>query len=195
MCSAVAWSQVAASLPTVVPTGTIFAFAGGRAPDGYLWCNGSTVSKATFSVLYAAIGDAFGRATTLDGFVLPDLRGRVAVGSGNGTSLTPRRVGESVGTETHTISQQEMPSHAHGISDPGHGHSTSGSFASSYVGRSGDSHCRSHHVGDCDWPWRLNYQSVGLQGARTGISIGAAGGNGAHPNMQPSLVVSYIIKA
>lgn len=57
-----------------VPTGTVLPFAGTVAPAGFLFCDGSSVLRATFATLYAAIGSNYG---TADGthFNLPDMRG------------------------------------------------------------------------------------------------------------------------
>jgi microcystin-dependent protein len=53
---------------------------------------------------------------------VPDLRGRVSVGAGQGANLAYRSVGSYGGEETHTLSVYEMPVHNHLITDPGHSH-------------------------------------------------------------------------
>src|SRR5215468_3318616 len=69
------------------------------APAGWLACDGAARPRATFSRLYAAIGDLFGAGDGSTTFNVPDLRGRVAVGSGQGTGLTARAVGTRWGVE------------------------------------------------------------------------------------------------
>ena len=88
---------------------------------GWLKCNGRSLSRDTYAALFAVIGTSFG---SVDGnsFSLPDCRGRVLGTLGQGASLTNRTLGNSVGTETHTLSVGEMPSHSHTITDPGHTH-------------------------------------------------------------------------
>ena len=69
-----------------VPTGTIFPFAGVNAPTGYLLCDGSEVSRVTYSVLFGVIGYRYRAEAQLQGFAtfaLPDFRGRVALGADN----------------------------------------------------------------------------------------------------------------
>ncbi len=69
-----------------VPTGTILPYAGVTAPTGYLLCDGSEVSRTTYSVLFGIIGYRYRPETQLQGFAsfaLPDLRGRFALGADN----------------------------------------------------------------------------------------------------------------
>ncbi len=99
-----------------VPTGTVFAFGGATAPNGYLICNGSAVSRATYSDLYAIVGTFYGVGDGSTTFNLPDLRGRVIVGVGEGTGLTNRNIGSTGGAETHQLTVNQLPSHSHGIS-------------------------------------------------------------------------------
>lgn len=68
------------------PPGTVFSFAGSVAPTGYLICDGSSLLRATYADLFAAIGTTYGSA---DGthFNLPDVRGRMPVGLGTHTAV------------------------------------------------------------------------------------------------------------
>lgn len=78
-------------------------FAGNFAPRGYAFCDGQLLPIAQNSALFALLGTTYGgdgRTT----FGLPDLRGRVAVGSnGNGPGLTDRRLGDKFGSESVTV--------------------------------------------------------------------------------------------
>lgn len=82
--------------------------------DGWLLCDGSSVSTTTYATLFAVIGYAFGGSGAT--FQLPDARGRVAGGIGTGSGLTTRSLGDSVGAETHTLITSEIPAHTHTIS-------------------------------------------------------------------------------
>lgn len=88
--------------------GTIKIFAGSHPPIGWLPCDGRTVKIREYPDLYTVVGDTFGGngKTT---FCLPDLRGRVVVGTGKGQNLTPRDLGQSFGAETVTIDLDHMP--------------------------------------------------------------------------------------
>ena len=69
------WQALNASASTV-PSGTIIAYGGSVAPAGYLLCDGSVVSRTTYSGLYSTIGSAFGDGDGVNTFHVPDLRGR-----------------------------------------------------------------------------------------------------------------------
>lgn len=84
---AVTLAQLGAALtPFLVPTASLMPFAGASAPTGWLFCDGSSVLRASYSALFAALGTAYG---SVDGthFNIPDLRGRLPIGndSMNGT--------------------------------------------------------------------------------------------------------------
>ena len=92
------------------PVGTIHAYGGGTAPDGFVMCDGSTYSTTGVQApLFAIIGHAFGGSGT--SFKVPNLQGRVPVGA-NGATFAG--LGSTGGEETHTLTESEMPSHGHG---------------------------------------------------------------------------------
>ncbi len=79
--------------------GQVSLFAGNFAPRGWALCNGQLLPIAQNAALFSLLGTIYGgdgRTT----FALPDLRGRVVMGAGNGPGLSPRRVGERLGQET-----------------------------------------------------------------------------------------------
>ena len=73
----------------LVPTGTVLAFAGSSAPSGFLLCDGRAVSRTTYTSLFSVIGTTYGSGDGSTTFNLPDMRGRVAVGSDAKGSLLP----------------------------------------------------------------------------------------------------------
>ena len=89
-------------------------FMGGMnfAPRGYSTCAGQILSIAQNTALFSLLGTTFGGngQTT---FALPDLRGRVPMGQGQGPGLTDRSLGEQGGAENVTLTINEMPSHNH----------------------------------------------------------------------------------
>ena len=97
------------------PAGIIIPFAGTVAPENYLFCDGSAVSRTTYATLYAVIGDTFGAGDGSSTFNLPDLSGRVPLGVSQAHAL-----GSTGGSETVTLTEQELPAHVHEV--PQHGH-------------------------------------------------------------------------
>ena len=98
-----------------IPAGVMLDFAGGSAPTGFLLCDGSAVSRSTYSRLFGVIGTVWGGGNGSTTFNLPDFRRRVAVGSGgSGSGGLGANVGNVGGEENHTLSNAEMPLHNHG---------------------------------------------------------------------------------
>jgi microcystin-dependent protein len=92
--------------------GEIRLFAGSFAPAGWAFCDGALLPISENDVLFNLIGTTYGG----DGqstFALPDFRGRVPIGMGQGPGLSNRINGEIGGQETVTLSTANMPSHTH----------------------------------------------------------------------------------
>ena len=72
----------------VVPTGTVIHHAGSSAPTGFLACDATAISRATYADLFAVIGTTYGVGNGTTTFNLPDARGLVMVGAGAHGSMT-----------------------------------------------------------------------------------------------------------
>jgi microcystin-dependent protein len=92
--------------------GTIQAVGFNFPPRGWMPCDGRVISISQYTALFALLGTQFGGDGQVT-FGLPDLRGRVAVGMGQGPGLTPVTIGGKFGTETVTLSANNMPAHVH----------------------------------------------------------------------------------
>jgi hypothetical protein len=106
-----AWSEVVTSSGDVsgngiVPVGSVFYFARTTRPDGYLICNGASLSTTTYSALFAIIGYTFGGSGA--SFNLPDLRGEFIRGWDNGRGADPGRTFGS-------FQDQAYLSHSHSV--------------------------------------------------------------------------------
>jgi microcystin-dependent protein len=118
-------SITAGGLASLAPSGTVEMFAGTTPPQGWLPCDGRAISRTTYLTLFQTIGTTWGAGDGSTTFNIPDLRGRVPVGSGSGLGLTARTLGSYGGEEFHRLSASEMPIHSHPINDQSHGHTIS----------------------------------------------------------------------
>lgn len=92
--------------------GAVGIFAGNFAPRTYAFCHGDLLAISSNSALFSILGTIYGgdgRTT----FGLPDLRGRVAMGAGNGPGLTSRSLGQKSGTEYNYLTVGQLPAHSH----------------------------------------------------------------------------------
>lgn len=95
--------------------GEIKMFAGNFAPRGYAFCNGQLMSISQNTALFSILGTTYGGNGQVT-FGLPDLRGRVPMGQGQGSGLTPRFLGEIEGTENVSLLSTNLPAHTHSVS-------------------------------------------------------------------------------
>src|SRR3989344_35415 len=165
-------------------TGVIKIYAGTTAPIGYLIANGSEVSRTTYADLYNIIGTTYGVGDGSTTFNLPNLTGRVVVGKSVDTEFD--NLGETGGEKNHTLTINEMPSHAHNVTDPGHIHninqlrsSTSGSQTTNILLSTDTS---------------STLGTYNTNSTTTGITIGTNGTGNSFNNLQPYIVINYIIK-
>jgi microcystin-dependent protein len=98
--------QTAAGTTAALPTGSIQGFAGTSAPSGWLICDGTAISRTTYSVLWGVIGTTYGAGDGSTTFNLPDLRGRVPVGYSSGGAAEVNTLGnnDGVAANLRTIS-------------------------------------------------------------------------------------------
>lgn len=216
------WTGTAWVTPAnATPTGSLQAFAGSAAPTGWLLCDGSAVSRTTYSGLFAVVSTAYGVGDGSTTFNVPNMAGRVPVGAGTGaqqgasgsgviaggTALTARSVGQFFGDErlqshTHTASWSGTTSghsndHIHGFNPRSAGGWNSG--ATQLIINAGTQY------------WGLRSTANNGDGGTTGPTYGVSadhthtysGSNntgdhsqsiGAQQNLQPSVVTNYIIK-
>lgn len=161
----------------VQPVGSLMAYAGGSAPSGWLLCDGTAVSRTTYADLFSVLSTTYGIGDGSTTFNVPDLRGRVPMGAGTGPGLTTRSRGTTTGTETHTLTEAQIPSHNHSLG-PGQ------SFGTNFGGNAGGVAT-----------FGLNVGIINTNTYQGPYVVGYTGGGASHNNVQPSTVVNYIIKA
>lgn len=145
-----------------IPIGGIILWSGKQSPavpDGWSLCDGANNT--------------------------PDLRGRFVVGFGNSEPFNA--IDASGGEKEHTLTVDEMPSHGHSITDPGHAHIETISTATVNHASQGGIY--------------LTYGGTSLsnpekttQSATTGITIDPSGGGQPHNNLPPYYVLAYIMR-
>jgi microcystin-dependent protein len=171
------------SFALLVPTGSIMSFAGSSAPYGWLLCDGSEISRFLYATLFNVIATNYGVGNGSTTFNVPNIKGRVPVGRDVSQSEFDT-LGETGGENTHTLTTGEMPSHAHTITDPGHVHT----YVNNINDQNTDNAFGTETAADNADLNRTTGSSL------TGITINATGGGGAHNNLQPYIVLNYIIK-
>ncbi len=156
-----------------VPVGALLMWSTDTPPSGYLLSDGSEVSRTIYAGLFAVIGTTYGIGDGSSTFNLPDLRGRIPLAKDNMGGTSANRVtapqadslGQGTGGENHTLTVDEIPSHAHRAYLGGSVNGTTGGNA----------------------PWAKFYE--------VGDANNETGGDQAHNNMPPYITLNYIIRA
>lgn len=168
---------VAAVQQSLCPVGTILPYAGDNAPEGWLLCNGASVSRSTYATLYSVVANRFGSADA-GSFNVPDFRGRFLRGRDAGAGRDPDRnarttmnTGGAVGDLVGSVQGDVYRSHTHNYQDI-------------YYSEGGGTVTVPNNKGSGD----TDSDNKGYQMERT---VGADGGNETRPL---NANVNYIIK-
>lgn len=159
----------------ITPTGVVVAYTGSTAPDNWLLCDGSAVSRTTYNELFSLIGTIYGSGDGSTTFNLPDLRGRTIFGKDDmGGSAASRVTSAGSGIDGATVGavggSEFMQAHGHpGSTVPSN--TTGGLGASNRV-----------------------LESDNGGGASTATATIASAGSGDAENMPPAIILNYIIK-
>ncbi len=182
---------------TLVEPGRIQPHGSATAPNGWLLCDGTGVSRTTYADLFAIISTVYGSSDGAS-FKVPDLRGKAGVGMDTGGTgpLGTVTVGTTTGAATHAITAAEVPAHTHPITDPQHTHNVNGVSnngaqvqfsANAFLGTNGATIYSTNASNATN--------AIMNASAATGITVGASTGAGtAISIVQPSLIVNYVIK-
>ena len=205
-------TQVAttAFVTQAIPTGVINPYGGSSAPTGWLLCFGQTVSRTTYATLFTVLSTTYnigGEAGT--DFRLPDLRGRTVAGIDNMGGTDAGRLdianssGTVVGSQYVTLSSANLPTHQHAI-DHDHGafNTTGGEGNHTHYTQGGAFSGSTPYLSGWNTDGAMRESSTA--GAHnhsidvpnfTGSSGNGGFANTAVNNMQPTMVLNYIIKA
>ena len=161
--------------------GEIRIFGGNFAPLGWAFCDGSILAISENDVLFNLIGTTYGG----DGqqtFGLPDLKGRIAIHQGQSVGTSNYVIGQKAGSESVTLTTNQLPSHTHTVITNSGNATTSDPTNNFLAGQ----------------PALLEYAVPAINPANdtmksTAILAGPPGGPTPHENRMPILAISYII--
>ena len=151
--------------------GEIRIFAGSFAPADWMFCEGQQLQISEYEALFSLIGTTYG-GNGVSTFELPDLRGRLPIHQGGGFTM-----GQNGGTETVTLTTQQIPAHSHPFlasTAPGNASTPSGNMAANST------------------TLPIYYEAIPTN-AMGSNSISLTGGNQSHDNFQPYLCLDFII--
>lgn len=153
-----------------LPVGSIMPYSKATAPENWLACDGSAVSRTDYSELFSAIGTIFGAGDGSTTFNLPNLKGRTIVGL-DASDTDFNTIGKTLGEKTHTLTVAEMPEHTHKFR------------ASTKLGNDESTITYGEKI------------SGSVISGNYGNAIQNEGSSQSHNNIQPSFIGVYIIKA
>jgi microcystin-dependent protein len=170
--------------------GQVEIFAFNFPPKGWATCSGQTLPINQNQALFSLLGTTYGGdgQTT---FGLPDLRGRVALGSGQGLGLSNYDLGQKAGEEAHTLIMNEMAAHNHLLNVNTTTAATANTDVPSTSVVLGQTAGKQSGVAN---PFALNLYASGAPGGTLDPhSIGVGGGNQPHANLMPYLTMNFCI--
>ena len=166
--------------------GEIRMFAGNFAPLDWAFCQGQLLAISQNTALFSLLGTTYGGDGRTN-FALPDLRGKVPVGTGSGPGLTTRTLGQKVGAETTTLAVTNLPAHSHpvtvNVSIP----------ASADEGNAETPENNVMAVAEEGTPYQTASDGTTMAAPTVTATAGNTGGGQSVNNMQPSLGLNYII--
>lgn len=158
--------------------GQIMAVGFNFAPRGWAMCDGQLLPISQNDALYALIGTTYG-GDGVTTFALPDLRSRIAIHQGQGPGLTNRPIGQASGTETVTLTSNQMPSHTHPVSA---------------TAVNADKPTPANNIWATEPTTGTFFYGAGpTDSTMSPQTISTAGGNQPHDNLMPYLTMTYVI--
>ncbi len=166
-------------MPQQPYVGEIFIAAFNYAPSGFYPCQGQLLSISENDVLFTLIGTTYG-GDGQNTFGMPDLRGRMPIGQGQGPGLSPRTLGELDGSEQIQLTVNNLPAHNHALRA---------------ASNAGDTPVPTDKLLANTGALDKEYTSSGPVVSMNNASIGNTGSNLPHTNMPPFLSLNFYISA
>ncbi len=158
----------------------------GFAMRGWALCNGQLLAIQQNAALFSLLGTQYGGNGTTT-FGLPDLRGRVPLCFGQGPGLSNYPIGQSIGTETVTLLSTQIPQHTHILA----GDTTIAATSNASTPAAGNS--LGAGIGAPSFAVNIYGTAGGATAPQAPANIGNFGGSQGHQNMQPYLVLNWLI--
>ena len=150
------------------------------APKGWAWCDGQLLPLSQNTALFSLLGTTYG-GNGKSNFALPDLQGRAPMHPGQGPGLSLHDLGETGGSETVTLLESEIPSHAHGI------------FASTNAADEEGTKQPAGGMPGAQQGSNQLYTALANTVSFSGNALAPAGGDQPHNNLQPFLTFYFSI--
>jgi microcystin-dependent protein len=149
------------------------------APKGWAWCDGQLMPLSQNTALFSLLGTTYG-GNGKSNFALPDLQGRAPMHPGQGPGLSSHDLGETGGSETVTLLESEIPSHAHamvGVTDTASNNEPANTMFARPLGRGNNQYS----------------QTISPLVSLSDQALAPAGGDAPHNNLQPYLTFYFCI--
>lgn len=187
-----------------IPVGVMNMWLTDSPPANHLLCQGQILNQADFTALFNVIGNQFGGDAVAGTFALPDMRKRVPVGKASSSTGDHdlSLLGTKTGIEKHKLTAAEMPAHAHsnprtGVTNPdlSHAHSFGYSLAdNTTVGGASNRVSGIWSAGAGTNQQGTSSNNINGSHDHAMPNTNSSGGDATHENMQPSIVINYIIR-
>ncbi|WCN08584.1 phage tail protein [Marinomonas mediterranea] len=162
--------------------GEIRIFAGTYAPKDWAFCNGQLLAVSQYSALFSLFGTVYG-GDGRSSFGLPDMRGRIAMGQGQGAGLSYRHLGQRFGEEEVVLDISQIPSHNHPL-QASTVNATSTTAINTVIAKAED---------DPSFPQFGLYSDQAVNTQLASDAVETTGADQSHDNMMPYLVTNYIV--
>ena len=194
-----------------MPSGSIIVYAGSSAPTGWLFCDGSAISRSTYATLFGIISTSYGVGDGSSTFNLPDIRGRVVAGKEASASLLTSAVGGLNGNTlgntggaqgiTLTSAQSGLPAHNHTLTMNAHTHTFTANPHTHTVTNALPIGASGIGAGTVTGGAPVTTSSTTAGGTNSTVTTtgtiannSAANASSAHTNVQPTIILNYCIK-